>query len=124
MTATVAGWITYAAARGTTIADNSASQQALVRASDYIRSRYTIRRPYLDPDLVEEATYIAAASELETPGFWSKIYTPNQQKVLTKVEGISWTVVGGDGRAEPVSTLIDGLLGIGERTIPVRALGT
>lgn len=117
MYGTVADWITYAALRGLTVADDAASAQALVRASDYIRTRYVIRflADYDDtaPE-VEEATYIAAAFELTTPGFWAATFTPSQVKVLTEVKGIKWTPVGGAGNQPddmlPVSPAIDALL--------------
>lgn len=114
---TVADWITYAALRGLTVADDAASAQALVRASDYIRTRYVIRflADYDDtaPE-VEEATYIAAAFELTTPGFWAATFTPSQVKVLTGVGSIKWTPVGGAGNQPddmlPTSPAIDALL--------------
>jgi hypothetical protein len=118
MYGTVAGWIAYAAARGLTVADNAAAAAALVRASDYIRTRYVIRfsADYDDSaPQVEESAYIAAAYELETPGFWSATFTPSQVKVLTKVGGIQWTPVqmGGLSASDamtPVSPAIDALL--------------
>lgn len=116
MAATVADWITYAAARGDTVSNDADSAAALVRAQDYIlhqyvsrfRSGYDVNSPYVD-----EATYEAANLELATPGFWTKTYTPDQQKVLTKVGDIQWTVRGdasGALGATPVSTKIDGML--------------
>lgn len=120
MTATVAAWITYAADRGVTVADDAASAQALVRASDYITAFYVdkfypVTDPLPDPlpDAVDAATYIAAGLELTTPNFFSKTYTPDQQKVLTEVKGIKWQVTGqakGAAGATPVSTMIDALL--------------
>ncbi|MAN77785.1 MAG: hypothetical protein CML24_11480 [Rhizobiales bacterium] len=65
-----------------------------------------------DLPLVEEASYIAAGLELETPGFFSKTYTASEQKILTQVQSIRWQVVGdakGTYAAMPVSTLIDAL---------------
>lgn len=117
MYGTVADWIAYAADRGLTVADDAASTQALVRASDYIRTRYVLRflADYDDtaPE-VEEATYIAAAFELETPGFWATTYTPSQVKVLTGVGSIKWTpVASGKGDADemlPTSPAIEALL--------------
>lgn len=119
MTATVAGWIAYAALRGDVVADNAASAAALVRAGDYIRTRYVLRfsADYDDTaPQVEEATYIAAKYELATPGFWATTYTPATAKVLTEVKGIKWTpiaaqgaVPGADGML-PVSPAIDALL--------------
>lgn len=122
MTAMVATWITYAAARGTTVEDDADSAAALVRAGDMVRLRYV---PNLLPGygvdftpegsdypLVDEATYIAAGYELATPGFFSKTYTAAEQKVLTGVGDIKWTVTGdtsGTYAAMPSSTLIDAL---------------
>jgi len=120
MYGTVADWITYAAARGDTVEDNDASTQALVRASDYIKYSYVslFVPPYDEnSDNVEEATYEAAKLELATPGFFSKTFTPSQQKVLTGVDTIKWTVVTPDSKnraaldASPRSTLIDAMLG-------------
>lgn len=118
---TVADWIVYAAARGLTVVDDAASAQALQRASDYIRTRYVIRfLPEYDGTEaeVEEATYIAAAFELSTPGFWTKTFTPSQTKVLTAVQGIRWTPIGGRSTTGssadeqlPVSPAIEALLG-------------
>lgn len=118
MAATVAGWITYAADRGTTVADDADSAAALVRAQDHILYNYITRfmTGYdADSDYVDEATYEAAALELATPGFFSKTYTPDQRKVLTEVKGIKWqpvegTVGGGADSATPVSTRIEAML--------------
>ena len=116
MTATVAGWITYAAARGDTVANDADSAAALVRAQDYIAYHYVNRfgnAVTVDESVLDAATYEAAKLELATPGFWSKTYTPDQQKVLTKVGDIQWTVRGsasGSDAATPVSTKIEGML--------------
>lgn len=118
MYGSVAAWTAYAAQRGLTVPTGAASEAALVRASDYIRTRYVLRfaGDYDDtaPE-VEEATYIAAAYELTTPGFWATTYTPAQAKVLTEVKGIKWSVVQGAGMAGtdgmlPISPAIDALL--------------
>ena len=117
MAATIAGWITYAGLRGLTVADNPASAQALVRASDYIRTRYVLRfsSEYdIDSSQAVEAIYIAASLELATPGFWSKTFTASQVKVLTEVKGIKWTVadtgMNGVDAQLPMSPAIDALL--------------
>ncbi len=114
-----ADWIVYAAARGLVVADEAASEQALQRATDYIRTRY-VQRFYASYDAthadVIEATYIAAAFELATPGFWAATYTPSQIKVLTEVKGIKWTAAtpeSGMSAADastPMSPAIDALL--------------
>jgi hypothetical protein len=116
MTATVAGWITYAAARGDTVVDDAASAAALVRAQDYIAYHYVNRfgsALTVDDAIVDAATYEAAKLELATPGFWTKVYTPDQQKVLTQVGDIKWTVRGdasGSDAATLVSTKIEAML--------------
>lgn len=117
MVATVSDWITYAGLRGLTVADDTASAQALQRASDYIRTRYIMRfsAEYDGTETeVEEATYIAAALDLATPGFWSTTFTGAQATVLTEVKGIKWTPVdlgakGADAML-PTSPAIDALL--------------
>lgn len=122
MYGTIAGWRAYALARGDskpTEATDANATAALTRASDYIRFRYVaILLPGYgidftpagyDMPLVEEATYIAASYELATPGFFSKTYTASEQKVLTEVKGIKWTVTGDSSKtyaAMPTSTLI------------------
>lgn len=119
MAATLAGWITYAAARGLTVASASASEQALVRAADYIRFHYVAKfLPGYDETSpnVDEAIYEAAALELTTPGFWTNTFTPAQQKVLTGVGDIRWTVTGSTDSADawanasPTSTKIAAML--------------
>ena len=117
MVATVAGWIAYAADRGTTVADDAASAQALQRATDYIEYHYKNRLlPGVDATLAvfDYATYEAANIELTSSGFFSKTYTPDQRKVLTAVEGIKWTVVDtgttGVQGSMPVSTLIESMM--------------
>lgn len=116
MTATVSGWITYAAARGDTVADDAASAAALVRAQDYITYHYENRFGSgltVDPEVVDNAIYEAAKLELATPNFFTKTFTADQQKVLTEVKGIKWTVRGdasGFDAATPVSTKIEAML--------------
>jgi len=118
----LAGWRAYAAARGdtapTTTNDTTAGQ-ALTRGADYIRWTYVERFSVgctLDDATIAEAEYIAASAELAEPGFWTKTYTPSQQKVLTKVGDIAWTPVDGKvvdevDRMRPVSTMIEAILG-------------
>lgn len=122
---TIAGWRAYALERGNsapTDATDAEATAALVRASDYIRMRYvanlmpgydaTFIPTGSDLPLVEEATYIAASYELATPGFFSKTWTEDQRKVLTKVDSIQWTVTGDTSKyyaAFPTSSLIDAL---------------
>lgn len=126
MYGTLAGWRAYALERGDsapTDASDADATAALVRASDYIRMRYVanlVAAGYAadftpaghDMSLAEEGTYIAASYELATPGFFSKTYTTAQQKVLTGVKGITWTVVGDSSKYYaylPTSSLIDAL---------------
>lgn len=124
MYGTIAGFRAYALARGnsapTSAADADATA-ALVRASDYVRSRYIAN--LFSPNAAdtipnggtlsfgEEGAYIAAAFELTTAGFFSKTFTPAQQKVLTKAGGVSWSVVGAGADSiygsSPTSTLLD-----------------
>lgn len=125
MYGTIADWRVWATARGDsapTDAEDGDATAALVRASDYVRSRYVanLRSSYdttLQPTgfeypLVEEAAFIAAGLELATPGFFSKTYTPAQQKVMTAAGPIRWTTVGAGKKtygAMPVHTQIDAL---------------
>lgn len=115
MTATVAGWIAYAAERGTVIEDDATSASALVRAQDYITYHYVNRfaAVSVDETILDNSVYEAANLELSTPGFFSRTYTPDQQKVLTEVKGIKWTVRGdasGSEAATPISTKIEAML--------------
>lgn len=86
-----------------------------MRASDHIRYSYVANLLCGYDDtlaVVEPATYEAANLELETPGFFTKTFTPDQQKVLTQAGGIKWTVVGDanrPGASAPRSTLIDAM---------------
>lgn len=135
MAATLEGWIAYAALRGLTVADAPASEQALVRGSDYIRFHYIAQfLPGYDETSpnVDEAIYEAAAFELTTPGFWTTTFTPAQQKVLTGVDSIRWTVTGGTDSADawanasPTSTKIAAMLAKympGKYQIGLRAVG-
>ena len=113
---TVADWITYAAARGTVVPDDAASAAALVRATDYITynyiSRFAAGYDATSPN-VDEAIYEAATLELATPNLFSTTFTPDQQKVLTKVGELSWTATGKAGGADgatPVSIKIEAML--------------
>jgi hypothetical protein len=66
------------------------------------------------PPRVVEASFEAAWIEATSPGALSATYTPGQNKVLTEVGNIKWTVVGdasGDDAMWLVSTVIDGILG-------------
>ena len=116
MTATMGSWIAYAAAAGVVIDDDADSAAALVRAGRYIHRTFLASREYagIPDDIAEQATYEAAALELATPGFWTRTFTPDQQKVLTEVKGIKWTVresgMTGAAAATPVSTAIDALM--------------
>lgn len=116
MSATVTGWIAYAADRGDTVADDADSAAALVRAQDYILHHYVTRFASgydATSDYVEEATYEAAKLELATPGFWTKTFAPAEQKTLVAVGDVKWQVRGdasGSAAATPVSTKIEAML--------------
>lgn len=121
----LANWRAYATARGNNApssASDADAEAALTRASDMVRLRYvanllpgydaTLQPDGYDYPLVEEAAYIAASLELATPGFFSKAYTPAEQKVLTGVQSIRWTVTGDASKkyaAMPTSSLIDAM---------------
>lgn len=68
------------------------------------------------PDRVVSAAYEAAILELASPGSLTVTLTPDQRKVLTKVDKIEWDIIergkAGKGFADatPTSTLIEGLL--------------
>ncbi len=118
---TIEAWQEYAVARGDSAPTNASDTDAtaaLQRATDYIRTRYVLPLKLSGTaDNVIEATHIAAGYELTTPGFWSTTFTPAQQKVLTEVKGIRWTVSGnatmdkGYNSQIPVSPAIDALFG-------------
>lgn len=114
MPATVAGLIAYALDRGTVIANDAATAAALVRARDYIQYGYLqFGSCTEDSETVQSAIYEASIVEVATPNFWTATFTPSQQKVLTGLKGITWTVVGGAsgfGSASPRSTKIDNML--------------
>ncbi|WP_425087774.1 hypothetical protein [Stappia sp.] len=121
----LAGFRAYASARGNEApsdATDALATAALVRGSDHVRLRYVANLlPAYGVDftpaghdlpLAEEAAYIAAALELATPGFFAKTFTASEQKVLTGVDSIKWTVVGDASStyaAMPVSTSIAAL---------------
>jgi len=126
MAATLTGWRAYATARGddaVTAAQDTPATAALTRGRDHVRMRYAanLLGSYAATDftptghdlpLQDEATYIAASLELATPGFFSTTYTPDQQKVLTKVSEIGWTPIASEGRiygAMPHSAKLDAL---------------
>jgi hypothetical protein len=121
----LAGFRAYATARGNEApadATDALATAALVRGSDHVRMRYVSNLlPSYGVDftpaghdlpIVEEGAYIAAVLELATPGFFAKTFTAAEQKVLTGVDSIRWTVVGDAGgtyAAMPVSTSIAAL---------------
>ena len=114
MIGTTTAFITYAGARGTVIADNAATLQALVRASDYIQFTYLDGSSCTATSAnVVEATYEAAIAEVAAPGIWTKTFTPSDQKVLVGVGDIKWQVTGdaSNGSASvPRSTKIETML--------------
>lgn len=121
MYGTLTEWRAYASERGDnapTDASNESATAALVRASDHIKFGYVANfsAGYDETvEAVEYATYEAALFELATPGFFSKTYTPDQQKVLTQVDKIKWSMKDASGDLErdmaaPVSTRVDAML--------------
>lgn len=108
----------YHTARGNAEPETAADDKvaaALTRASDYIQVHYVARFSDSDESLpeVEQAVYIAAGYELDKPGFFSKTFTPAEQKVLTEVKGIKWTPIGNSSSSDaaaPRSTMIEALL--------------
>jgi hypothetical protein len=114
MIGTVTALIAYAGDRGTVIADNAATLQALVRASDYIQFTYLDGSSCtVDSANVVEATYEAAIAEVAAPGIWTKTFTPADQKVLIGVGDIKWQVTGDaskGGASVPRSTKIETML--------------
>lgn len=139
MFGTIADWRAYALARGDSAPTNAtdvAATAALVRASDHIQFAYVAQfLPGYDetePE-VEIATYEAAGYELATPGFFSKVYTPGDRKVLTKVDAIQWTVIDSTDsinafdNATPTSTRIAAMLAKympGKTRVGIKALGS
>jgi hypothetical protein len=121
----LAGFRSYATSRGIvapTAASDALATAALVRGSDHVRMRYVANLlpaypadftpPGHDLPLSEEAAYIAASFELATVGFFSKTFTASEQKALTQVGNIRWTVTGsasGVYAAMPTSTSIHAL---------------
>ena len=114
MIGTTTALIAYAGDRGTVIADNTATLQALVRASDYIQYTYLDGSTCTaDSPNVVEAVYEAAIAEVAEPGIWTKTFTPAEQKVLVGVGDIKWAVTGDasrGGASVPRSTKIETML--------------
>ena len=136
------GFAAYATTNGYTVPDGDVDA-ALARGSAYIDALYGPRFPGAPTDGAEQerewprtgasdiygnaiasdatptrvvsATYEAALLELASPGSLSATLTPDQRKVLTRVDKIEWEVVKGSGSggmadATPTSTRIEGLL--------------
>ncbi len=127
---TLAGWRAYALERGNSAPTDAADENAaaaLLRATDYIKYNYVAYffKPYDENvEAVEFATYEAANYELATSGFFSTIFTPSQQSILTEVDGIKWTPVTGNtssidafANASPTSTRIEAML---RRYMPIK----
>jgi hypothetical protein len=123
MYGTLVDFRSYATARGDnapTAATDDVATAALVRASDYIRTRYVLRMELDTPETdgnVIEATYIAARREIATPGFWTTTFSPAQAKTLVEVKGIKWQPIGakefglsGRDLVAPMDPAIDALL--------------
>lgn len=123
MYGTLAAFRAYATARGDETpasASDAMATAALTRASDYIQFSYVAMfvggADSTKPE-VEAATYEVAVLELATPGLFSKVYTPAQQKTLTGVGDLRWTPVTGaeTGRGTgadfaPISTKVEAML--------------
>jgi hypothetical protein len=123
MYGTLTDFRAYALERGDnapTAATDPDATAALVRASDYIRTRYVLRMgtttAQQDLDIIE-ATYIAGRREIAKPGFWTASYTPSQVKTLVQVDSIRWQAADGaktglTGRdlMVPMDPAIDALL--------------
>ena len=116
---TLSAWRAYATARGDnapTAASDAIASAALLRGTDYIQFTYVPRfAAGYDSTAanVEAATYEAANKELTTPGFWSKVYTEAEAKVLVGLGDLRWQVIGTakDARSmAPRSTKIEALL--------------
>ena len=114
MIGTTTALVAYAGDRGTVIADDAATLQALVRASDYIQYTYLDGSTCTaDSANVVEATYEAAIAEVAAPGIWTKTFTPDEQKIIVGVGDIKWQVTGDaskGGAAIPRSTKIEAML--------------
>lgn len=116
---TLADWRAYAFDRGEsmpTSASDAEANAALLRASDYIRTRYVLRMTGVEEDdpAVVEATYIAASIDLGEPGFWTATYDKDDATVMTGVGTIRWTPIegldNGSDAMQPTSPMIDALL--------------
>ena len=118
MYGSLTAWRAHATDRGDsapTDALDADATAALVRASDHVQYTYVVNfAPPYDDTVAEVAlaTYDAANYELATPGFFSATYTPDQQKVLSEVKGIKWTLKDANGDIErdpasPVSTDVE-----------------
>lgn len=110
----LSGWRGYSVARGDEApmaVTDSLAQAALLRAIDYVSATYPRAFAQAPEDAVNAAVYIAAKSELSSPGFWIKIQSASDAKVLTEVAGIKWTPIPGSSSSiAPRSTMIDALL--------------
>jgi hypothetical protein len=73
---------------GPTDATDAVATAALVRGSDYVRRAFTLTVEETDSRVIE-AAYVASGFELSEFGFFSKA---GADKILTKVQGIEWTV--------------------------------
>jgi hypothetical protein len=98
---TVEGFRSYHTARGNSLpadAQTSVATAALVRGSDYVRAKFDLLVAETDQRVID-AAYVAGGQELALindvssllpfPGFWVTLETG---KVLTKVDGIEWTL--------------------------------
>jgi hypothetical protein len=108
---TLEAWILYAAARGLPVASDPLAAAALVRASDYIRLTYGSRFVRTPPqEVIDEATYIAAQYELQTPNFFGRVHVPGEtNRMLTRAGELSWSPIrtpkGADATRPTVPTI-------------------
>lgn len=110
----------YAAARGISSWTGAAPDKtaALRRGQDYIageyNARWTVEFTDADaPDAVKYAITEAAIREIVTPFSLTPDLVPGREKVLTGVEGITWTplkTAGGVSGLKPFITAIELLL--------------
>lgn len=69
-------------------AQTAAATAALVRGADYVRRAFSLTVEETDSRVIE-AAYVAAGFELTESGFFSKA---GADRILTKVDGVEWTV--------------------------------
>ena len=101
---TTAAWLDYASQRRDSVPGEAGpgdQEAALMRAEDYIRLHYVARfLPGLDlaradvAAALAEAVHLAASVEVRQPHAFTATFTPADQKMLVKLEGLEWEAVG------------------------------